>query len=284
MIRQVSLVGLFVAAASALATGCTDPTYHYADDVKSKFTADETTPSIEAGLGCEGAHPEKESKEDQEAREKQVPKSAQGKAWLAGACRIAADFDAAEPFTAWPAGASDVWVGRRICRAQINASLAEKLGDDSYAEVARIDFAKGDGKALWLTGPEIDKGRLTGFSAVFLEEAVKIDDARSAMVDGFIETAKSGAKVDFERLREGEKPEDTKKYKDDLALVRKHLEPGQTVKSEGKSVLAYPVTGNPGDPSAVHYLRQAGDRLLVVTPLPGASPPSPCVAELWRQK
>ena len=150
--------------------------------------------------------------------------------------------------------------------------------------MGKVEIRKSAGSKLWPSGPNVDAARLLPQSALFVEETFKADDARVKAVDAFFASAAEGKAPGLDSLREKDKPEDRAAYKRGLALVREHMQPGQLLKSDGKSVLAYPVTGNPGEPSAVHYLRQKGDRLLIVTPVPGSSPPSPCVAELWLQK
>ena len=284
MDRRTSLVCASLTALGVLVLGCGDVSYRYADDVKPKFDGDEKTASIEAGLGCEGAFKKTETEDQKKAREERIPKGEVGKGWLKEACRIAADFDSAEPFTTWPVGDVDTWVGRRICRTQISASVKEQLGDESFAEVGKVEIRKGAGQKLWATGPSVDSARLLPHSALFVEETFKLDADRNKALESFLASAAEGKAPALDALREKDKPEDRASYKKGLALVREHMRPAELVKSDGKSSLAYPVTGNPGDPSAIHYLRQKGDRLLIVTPVPGSNPPAPCVAELWRQK
>ena len=265
--------------------GCgQQPAYHYADDVKIQFAEKESVASVKAQLGCEGAHPANESKSDKEEREKRIPKSEVGKAWLAEACRIADDFDAADAVTSWPDDKA-VWAGPRICRPQISRVVDEKLDDTAYARMGRVEIKKGNGTKLWADGPEIDKkDKVLGYSILLTDVSFKVTDKKLPDIEAFFKALGEGTSPDVEALRKDESASDRQSTDAVDAIVARKNVPGMLVASDGKSTLAYPVLGGKDDPSAIHYLRQKGDKLLLVTPNLGASQPGACVAELTLQK
>lgn len=272
----------FGVVALALA-GCEAGEFHYADDVKIQFSEGEKVPSVKALLGCEGAHPSEESKEDREAREKLVPQSDVGKAWLEAACKLADDFEQAGPVTAWPEGDKATWVGRRICRGQITRVVKE-VDDTAFAQVGRLEIAKGKGEKLWVTGPSPDAARVLDYKILFSELSFPYSEKRQEEIDAFFAAVATGSKTDVEALRKDESAGQKADAARAEAVAKKHTVWGMLTKSDGTSTLAYPVLGSKDDVSAIHYLRQAGDKLLVVTPNVGASSPNACVAELVRER
>jgi hypothetical protein len=271
------------AFAAALLTGCDKPGYRYADDVKVQFSENDSVASIKAQLGCEGAHPEKESDSDKTEREKRVPKTDVGKAWLEEACRIADEFDAAGPVTSWPDDKA-VWAGERICRPQISR-VVEKIDETSFARMGRVEIQKGQGDKLWIAAPDIDrKDKVLGYNFLVTDVAFRVTEAKLGDIDAFFKALASGEHPDVETLRKDENASDRETSDAVDKIVGRHTVRGSLVASEGTSTLAYPVLGEKGDPSAIHYLRQKGDKLLVASPLNGASQPSACVAELMLQK
>jgi hypothetical protein len=286
---------LGIVSVSALALGgCEKPTYSYADDVKVQYSDGEKVASIKAQLGCEGANPTDESAEDKKAREARIPHTPLGKSWLKKACEIADAFDAAATVTTWPAD-KGVYAGPRICRPQISRVLGDPKEDDKqiidetvFARMGRVEIAKGSATGLWPEGPAIDqKDKILGYTILFTDVAFKVTEKKLPDIEAFFAKLDKGEKADVEELRKDESPDDRKTTDEIGAIVGKHNVPGILLTSDGKSVLAYPVlhtSREPGAGAAIHYLRQQGDKLLVVSPMLGASQPSACVAELTLQK
>ncbi len=278
-----ALLGSLVVALGLASAGCETGEFHFADDVKIQFAEGEKVASVKSLLGCEGAHPAEESKEDKEAREKLVPQTDLGKAWLEEACKLADDFEKAGPVTAWPEGDKATWVGKRICRGQITR-VVEKVDDTAFAQVGRLEIAKGKGDKLWATGPSPDAARILDYKILFSEQSFPYSEKKQAEIDAFFAAVSAGGKADIEALRKDE----TADQKADAAraeeVAKKHTVWGMLAKSDGTSTLAYPVLGSKDDVSAIHYLRQSGDKLLVVTPNIGASSPNACVAELVQER
>jgi hypothetical protein len=282
----------FAAVALPLAAGCKSIEYRYADDAKVAYSEGEKVASVKAQLGCPDAHPANESDDDKKEREKRDPKTDLGKKWLARACEIADAFEKAGPVTSWPEGKA-VYEGERICRPQItrvvgdDKTAADAIDPSAYDRLGRMTIEKGEGQKLWPDGPDVDKSRVLGYRVLFDDVSFKVTKDKLGDIDAFWKKVAAGENPDVEALRKDESADARQKSDETEAIVAKHNVPGMLLKSDGKSTLAYPIlhmTDEPDAPSAIHYIRQAGDKLLVASPLLGESQPNACVAELTLQK
>lgn len=289
-------LGLAAIAIAAFAAGCKEAKYHFADDLRIQFLADgpegtEKVESIKAALGCEGAHKQNEDEKEKKAREAEIPKSVTGKAWLDEVCAFADAFDTAESFTAWPEGKS-TWAGVRICHDQYHRVMKQvgkepDLKDDltdAFGHAARVELASGPGKKLWEAAPDIPADRMIPFSFLMTELNFRYTDEKVDQAKAFFAALQAGENPDVEPLRTDENKDDRATWDSVNKVFEKHNVTGILAKSDGKSVLAYPVLGIKDDsPSATHYLRQSTvDGKTVMWLL--TREPSPCIAKLVEQK
>ena len=225
-----------VCASALLLVACDKPSYRYADDVVVQYSEGEKVASIKAQLGCEGAHPAKESDGDKTEREKLIPKSDLGKAWIVEACRIADAFDAAGPVTTWPTDKA-VWAGQRICRSQINR-VAEKIDETSFARMGRVEIQKGQGEKLWVQAPEIDKkDKVLGYNFLITDVSFRVTEDKLPAIDAFWTALASGGPADVETLRKDETASDRQTSDASDKIVATKTVRGFLVSSEGSGIL-----------------------------------------------
>jgi len=202
----------------------------------------------------------------------------------ARACRIIADFAAAGSFESAPAKGHEAWAGRMYCADSIDVP-------DSMA-FAGVYLKPGLGEKQWPDDVKVDPTRDLPYGAHFGNQYVSkiTPPSQKAEYEKAVEAAEKGAAPDFSNLTAFDRERmdrfwaDLKKPSD--MASRKYY---RLVRSNGKSILGSPFTSDAKmKPSATHFVRADGARMLVVYPgskEPG-SPPKPnvtdCVAELWK--
>src|SRR5262249_25452807 len=148
--------------------------------------------------------------------------------------------------------------------------------ESAFARMGRIEISKGEAGKLWGDGPDVPKDKLLGYKMLGTDVTFKVTKDKLASIDEFFAALAKGESPDVESLRKAE-PKEDRKGTDALGLlVNARNVPGILPKSDGTSPLGYPVLHSSHEPqvqSAIHYLRQQGDKLLVVTPAIGASQP-----------